>query len=197
MKFKIFTTEIYISFLFAAVIAFMLATDRTGLIIPIFLAVTVHELGHLCAMWLNGCAPKKINLVPATVQIVRSFSSKSSAEYIILLCGPSANLVLFLAFYINYLCYGNEDILILGLLNLIIALFNLLPVRGLDGGSLLMLFISKYKGRDYADRVLRIITGAIAFIILLFALTLIFIGKINISLFIIAVYLFICSIIKN
>ena len=62
LKFRLFGTEVYISFLFMAVITIMLATDRTGLILPSLFAIIMHEAGHLFAMWLLECAPKQHDL---------------------------------------------------------------------------------------------------------------------------------------
>ena len=105
MKFKFLGTEIYISFLFCAVICFMLALDRTGLIIPTLFAVLIHETGHLLAMWAADCQPRAIRLIPTSVQIVRSFSPKKYGEAGIAFCGPAANLVLFGVLLVNYLSF--------------------------------------------------------------------------------------------
>lgn len=196
VKFKLFGTEVYISFLFAAVIAFMLATDRTGLVIPTIFAVFIHEAGHLLAMWAADCAPRRIRLIPASVQIVRSFSAKPYAETAITVCGPVANLVVFFALYINYLVFGRQDILVFGMLNLIIGAFNLLPVSGLDGGTLLCLLLSKFLSSDKAQATVRIITVVFGFAALIVGLYLAFSGRLNLSVFIVALYLFVASIMK-
>jgi len=147
MRFKLLGTEIYISFLFAAVIVLMLSFDRTGLVVPTALAVMIHEFGHLLAMWAAGCAPKSIRLIPASVQIIRSFSVSSGAEIAILLSGPTANVSVFLALYLNTRFFGNENIYAFGVLNLIIALFNLLPVHPLDGSRILAYFLPAHCNR--------------------------------------------------
>lgn len=59
MKFKFLGIEIYVSFLFAAILVIMLATDRTGLLLPSLFAIFVHEAAHLFAMWIVDCTPKK------------------------------------------------------------------------------------------------------------------------------------------
>ena len=76
MRFSLFGTKIYISFFFCAVFTLMLAFDRTGLILPTFFAVVVHEIGHLFAMWALDCEPKQIKLIPSSVQVVSSFSKR-------------------------------------------------------------------------------------------------------------------------
>ena len=142
MRFKFFGTEIYISFLFCATGCFMLAVDRTGLIIPTLFAVFVHETGHMLAMWAADCQPKAIRLIPTSVQIVRGFSPKKYGELSITACGPAANLVIFFTLFVNYLIFKSEQSLVFSIINLVIAIFNLLPVSGLDGGTLLAIFIS-------------------------------------------------------
>ena len=141
MKFKLLGTEIYISFLFSALIAFMIATDRTGLCIPTLFAAFIHETGHLLALWACDCQPKAIRLIPASVQIVRGFSKKRHGEAAISLCGPMANLVVFLALFINYSITKSEESLRFGLLNMILCVFNLLPVPPLDGSRILAAFL--------------------------------------------------------
>jgi len=196
MKFKLFGTEIYISFLFAALITFMIATDRTGLIIPTFFAVVLHEMGHLFAMWVTECTPNSINLIPASIQIIRGFSKKKYGETVIALCGPIANFVIFLGTYINYLKTNNENIITFGLLNLIIGLFNLLPVWRLDGGTVLFNLLNRFFGVVKAERAVKVTTLITAISIFIVGIFAALKGFFNPSVFIIAIYLLISVIIK-
>lgn len=197
MKFKLLGTEIYISFLFSAVLAFMIATDRTGLCIPTLFAAFIHETGHLLALWACDCQPKAIRLIPASVQIVRGFSKKRYGEAAISLCGPLANAVVFLALFINYSITKSEISLQFGLLNLILAVFNMLPVSGLDGGTLLTLAIARFTDINRAEGIVRIITALFSALCFLTGVYLWVSGKANLSLFIVAVYLLCCSLMKR
>lgn len=196
MKFKLFGTEIYISFLFCAVITIMLATDKTGLIVPALFAIIMHEIGHLFAMWVLDCGPKSIKLIPASVQITSSFSKRYKNDIIVALCGPLVNYILFLTLYFNYLAFKNEATLYCALLNLLIGFFNSLPVSGLDGGTILYSVLSKRVNPNKAAVIVKIITFIIAFSIILAAVILTFKGKLNISLYIVGIYLILMSIIK-
>lgn len=196
MRFKLLGTEIYVSFLFAAVITAMLAFDRTGLVLPSLFAVFMHELGHLFAMWVLECAPKQIKLIPASVQIVNKMSVRIRNDIIIAVCGPLVNLILFGTLYFNYLAFHNETTLYYALLNLIIALFNLMPVTGLDGGTILFSLISRKWEVGRAMLVMRIVTGTVAAFILFLAVFLTLRGEINLSLYIIGLYLLIANLIK-
>lgn len=197
MKFKLLGTEIYISFLFAAVVTLMLATDRTGMILPTLFAVIMHEIGHLFAMWVLDCTPKRIKLIPASVQITSPFTKRYKNDVIIALCGPLVNLILFLTLYFNYLAFKNQLTLCYALLNLIIFSFNSLPVNGLDGGTLLKALLSKYYGPDKATVSVKIITIVVSASIITVAVVLAIKKSLNISLFVIGIYLFIMSLLNK
>lgn len=197
MKFKFLGTQIYISFLFCATLCFMIAIDRTGLIIPTLFAVFIHESGHLLAMWAADCQPKAVRLIPTSVQIIRGFSTKKYGEAAIALCGPAANLVLFGVLYANYNIFGSEISLNFAILNLVIAVFNLLPVSGLDGGTILTLFIARFTNVYKAESIVRIITVVFAVVAFLLGVYLASSGTVNISVFIVAIYLLVCGMIKK
>lgn len=197
MKFKFLGTQFYISFLFCATLCFMIAIDRTGLIIPTLFAVFIHESGHLLAMWAADCQPKAVRLIPTSVQIIRGFSTKKYGEAAIAFCGPAANLVLFGVLYANYNIFGSEISLNFAILNLVIAVFNLLPVSGLDGGTILTLFIARFTNVYKAESIVRIITVGFAVVAFLLGVYLASIGTVNISVFIVAIYLLVCGMIKK
>lgn len=196
MKFKLFDTEIYLSFLFLAVITVMLATDKTGYMLPTLFAISVHEAGHLFMMWLLECAPKKIKLIPASVQISMSMSKRYRNDVLVALSGPLVNLVIFFTLYFNYFAYKNETVLVFALLNLVIAIFNLLPVKGLDGGTVLFCFLCKNLDINKATLVMRLITLILASSVIVLAVILTLKQKVNISLYIMGIYLFIITLVK-
>ncbi len=196
MKFKLLNTEIYVSFLFVAVITLMLATDKTGLALPVILAVAMHESGHLFAMWLLESTPKSIRLIPASVQITRSINGKYKNDILIAVSGPFVNLVLFVTLYVNFLAFKNETVLYYSLINLIVGVFNLLPVTGLDGGTALFSLLAKKFDINRALLILRIITLILATAVTFLAVTLTIRGQLNVSVYIVAIYLFVSVIIK-
>ncbi len=196
MKFNLFGTKIYISFFFCAVFTVMLAFDRTGLILPTFFAVLAHEIGHLFAMWILDCEPKQIRLIPASIQVVSSFSKQYKNDIIIAIFGPLVNYVLFLTLYFNYLAFKNELVLYYGLLNLIIGVFNSLPVYGLDGGTVLYSILAKKGNSSRALLTVKLITVITAVIIIIAAIVFTIKGKFNLSFYIIGIYLFMVCLVK-
>lgn len=197
MRFKLFGTEIYISFLFMAVIILMLLFDKTGVVLPLLFAVSMHETGHLFMMYIRESAPKRIKLIPASVQITKSFTANYKNDILISFSGPFVNILLFAVFYFNYKCHLNTTTLYIALLNLIIGVFNLLPVKGLDGGSIFYCVLCKYTNVNKAELILNFISFLGGLALLLAAVVLTLNGKVNISLYIMGVYLLLTTIIKK
>ena len=197
MKFKLFGTEIYISFLFAAIITLMLATDRTGLMLPCLFAIIVHEMGHLFAMWVLDVAPKQVRLIPASVQIVTPITVNYKNDIKVALFGPIVNFILFFVLYFNYLAFKNEIVLYYSLINLLVGIFNSLPVLGLDGGKIIFSILAKKTNPDKAAITLKITTFILALSVIIVAVILTVKGKVNISLYIIGIYLITMSLIKK
>jgi Zn-dependent protease len=72
----------------------------------------------------------------------------------------------------------------------------MLPVTGLDGGTVLFSLLTRRKTPEKAALTMRIINLSLAALALFAAVYLCFHGKVNISLFITALYLIVISIIK-
>lgn len=196
MKFSFLGTKIYVSFFFMAAVTIMLATDRTGYMLPTLFAVVIHEAAHLFVMWVQDCAPLSVRLIPASVQINKRFSFSRKNDILIAAAGPVANIILCACLYFNYAAFGNMTVLYYSLLNLIIGCFNLLPLKGLDGGTILYNIICKFKGQEKAALIMRIITLILAAAVIFVAVTLTFRHKFNISIYIVGIYLFIMSLMK-
>lgn len=198
MRFKFFGTEIYISFLFCAVICFMLATDRTGYCLPTLFAALLHECGHLFLMWVFECQPKSIRLVPASISITGSFPRKKYGEFFVSLAGPLVNIFLFVSLYINYKITKSNVSLNFAAINLVIGLFNLLPVKGLDGGTLLFLTL-KSRTNDIlkCERIVKIVTFSVGTAVTALAIVLIVSGRLNLTALIVGIYILICGLLRE
>ncbi len=196
MKFKIFSTEINISFFFMAFLTLILIVDKTGFVLPVFLATALHEAGHLAAMCVFDCQPKKINLIPGSIQIVSAFKVKPQGELFILLSGPLANLLFAAVFFALYYFFNFVPFVSFSAVNLLIFAFNLLPVRGLDGGSILYLLLAKIAHNSKCEVILDIISLLCGVIAVFLGVSGILTGKINLSLAILGLYIIIGVIIK-
>lgn len=197
MKFKFLGTQIYISFFFMAAVTIMLATDRTGYMLPTLFAVMAHEAAHLFVMWVLDCAPKSVRLIPASIQINSKFSFQYKNDILIAAAGPAVNILLFLCLYFNFAAFGNMTVLYYAILNLIYGGFNLLPVRGLDGGTILYTLLCKFKDQNKASLIMKIVTLVLAVAVIFVAVTLTFRYRFNLSVYIIGIYLLVMGLMKS
>ncbi len=178
MKFKIGKTEIEISFLFTALLSVMVLFDGTGLIGYFLLAATVHEVAHLSVMCLLRSAPNKISLVPGGIFIIERSVNTLLEDSIILVSGPLANLICFFSFKGDF-----------SLLSLILFVYNILPIRGLDGGSLVYILINGLINSKIADIALNILTVLVSLMFCVGFIVLFLDGIQNYSLLIFSLYL--------
>jgi Zn-dependent protease len=98
--------------------------------------------------------------------------------------------------YFNFLRYENEFVGYFALVNLVIGFFNLLPVKGLDGGTALFSLLCKFCDINKATVMVRILSLFVATVVLITAVMLIVKGNPNLSLFIMGVYLVVMSVMK-
>lgn len=104
----------------------------------------IHETGHLAAMKTFGYRDLRMLFVPllGALALGRKEMVKQSERVIILLAGPVPGILLGLPL----LVFGAREPLVhsLGLIFVILNLFNLLPITPLDGGRLIeTLFFSR------------------------------------------------------
>lgn len=195
MSFKLFSTKVTVSFLFTAMVSVLLLCDRTGFAFPMLCSVVFHEAGHLAAMYVCGCAPTEVRLIPGSVQICMPTVTLKH-EVFILVCGPLINLILFSVLFINCYIFSNVWFLDFSVINLIYGAFNILPVKGVDGGSVLHIFLSRIFGLRKADTALNTITVITAILVLLSAVFLTVKGNANYSAYIMALYLILSVFLK-
>lgn len=106
-----------------------------------FLVVAVsalwHELGHLTAIKLCGERVRRVDIIPIGAVIVRSDGGGYKNDAAIALSGPIFSLLGAIISAVIYM--GSENVYaFFGLMiNAVFALFNLLPLKRLDGGCAL------------------------------------------------------------
>ncbi len=191
MTFKAFGINFKISYIFSFALVIFIATDKTGNIIPFLQGAFFHELGHLVCMKLLKAYPSEIILKLGTIQIVNNAITTNNETLLILLSGPVLNLLLFFIF-INF-----NSFKLFAVVNLALFLFNLLPIEGLDGGSILKLALRLKFTEKQAETLLFIITLFFSFLLVFAFVFLLIKGRTNYSIPILILYLILPYIIKK
>jgi len=185
---KIFGINIYVHWTFSLLIAWIIFTNiRAGLdalhigwmvlfILSLFVCVTLHELGHALAARRYGIKTKDITLYPiGGVARLERIPSNPKHELVVALAGPLVNIVimiLLLPFILNTsfetdpessLIIDHTNFLsMLGIINVWLALFNLIPAFPMDGGRVLRAVLSAGMGRVRATEIAAIVGKVLA-----------------------------------
>lgn len=150
--------------IFILIIIFIL-TKQIKIYAMIMLFAIIHEFGHLIAGILLGMKPEKFNIKLFGVSIDFSIRKNDynnkikKANYLeikkifIALAGPLTNilitifLIVFNSFNIN-----NNDRLLMIFSNIVLIIFNILPIYPLDGGRILKGVIYIFRGKYIAEK---------------------------------------------
>lgn len=168
-----------------------LITSQFEIYIIIMIFAIIHELGHLVAGLILGFKVKELKLTPIGVRLQFNVTNKEYNEKIkkgnklnikkaiIALAGPLTNLIIFITLILLKLLgfvFTNTYIYqIIIYSNILIAIFNMLPIYPMDGGRVInevlkIIFGYKkaYKITYILSKTLLIILTAIASISILY-----------------------------
>lgn len=183
---RAFGVRICFDFSFFAVIGLFLAFDSGGYGWLCFAACVCHELGHLAAMAVRGDKPREMIFSGGGICI----KQWGQPSFGVLAAGCGVNFLLFAVFF-AVLGRGNIFYTIFGGANLFVGIFNLLPVRGLDGHGLLEKALFRFLSFDAAQRAIgaaEIFFGAVWVAgAALFMLS----GTVNLTAILVMIYIFV------
>ena len=156
--------------------------DRQAVVPMAVAACALHELGHYGAIRFLGGNVKKVRLTAVGAEMMLGNSLGYWQEGAAALAGPAVNLLL-----AQLCCRWGGGTLFAGI-NLVLGCFNLLPVRGLDGGRALYCALALLAGPDAARHVTACLGAAVTGLLLSFSL-LTFGLKGNITLLLVTLWL--------
>ena len=162
-------------FLLLAVFFLLFGFKGLVLILGIFFFVTIHELSHSLVAAYFGIKVKRITLLPiGGVASMSEMPTKPYQELFISLAGPLSNIIIVVVFYYPlYLFLGKETLMYPFLvltgqaryagsfnvlahiywINLVLAVFNMIPAFPMDGGRVLRAMLSYRMGHKEATAV--------------------------------------------
>ena len=128
-------------------------TNQLELYVLIMIFAILHELGHLCAGILTGMRPEKLEIKPYGVAILfklfpKDYNTKIGSgnkleikKIFIALAGPITNLLLILILLNIPIEEKLKQLMIYS--NILLIIFNLIPIYPLDGGRIIKSIIHK------------------------------------------------------
>lgn len=197
MKFKLFGIYFSVSFPAVAFLSIALIADNKGTFIVCLISSFLHELGHLLALRITGAKIDSVRFNLGDVAIKADYSKLSSnAEIVVSLSGVLVNLLLSIVGFLFWQIFSTEFLLNVIISNLLIAAFNLLPVRFLDGGQVILLILQKFLDAFAAEKIVNILTVVFLIPIAIAGFVFVFNSSYNFSLLFVALYI-ICTLVSK
>jgi stage IV sporulation protein FB len=190
------TFLLFLAWIFAASYAVSgaaTAWDTLLFIVLLFLCVLLHEFGHIFTARYFGVSTPYVTLLPiGGVAQLERIPEEPWEEFLIAIAGPLVNVVItLLLVYVagatlqtaNAAAIGNTQVAMidrLAIVNLFLALFNLIPAFPMDGGRVLRALLASRMGyvraTEIAASIGQFVAFALGFIGLLYNPILIFIA---------------------
>lgn len=199
MIFRVGKLNIELSFPLVAIMTAVIIFDTTMSVVICFIAIIMHETGHLAALAFYGSFPKKIKLTLFDIAIVDSgkYTRNAKQELVVILAGVTVNFVFAIIFYFIFLCTNMIFFRNMAVSNATLGVFNILPVDSLDGGQALFIILT----RHFSIYKSMIILDIISFIVLIPVACMGFIvllqSKYNFTLLLTALYLITVILLKH
>lgn len=183
-------------------------TKQIELYATIMVLCVIHELGHVVMGLIMGLKIEKIEIMPLGLSVsfklnvddynrkIRKGNILQLKKIAIAVAGPLTNLIMLIIVLntnIDLKIVSNE---ILAYANILIMLFNLLPIYPLDGGRILKELIHIFEGSIKSKIYISKISKAIIILLTMIASIGIVYVK-NIAIFFIIIYLWIIVIKEN
>lgn len=156
------------------------------------LSALLHEFAHYVVASRMGYSMQKIRLMPFGAELFGDFDSfQNRDELKVAIAGPIMNfcicIVVLGLWWIKPVVYSFTDVFFST--NLVMGIFNLLPIFPLDGGRILLCLLSKNMERKKSAKIVKNITKTFAIcLFIVFILTLVY--KINLTFGIMAFMLY-------
>ncbi|QZY56611.1 M50 family metallopeptidase [Crassaminicella profunda] len=162
-----------------------------------FLVVLLHEGAHIFTAKLLGYRIEKVEIFPfgGVAAIEENLVMNPKHEILIAASGPVFN---FIMVFIGYNIFNRFYLTVDGFVffvhsNLIIGLFNLLPVIPLDGGRIVRAYLAYLIGFKQSTKTVVILSKVISIFLFIWGCYMIKFNKLNSYLLLLAIFLYIAA----
>lgn len=183
--------------IFLFILVFIL-THQIEIYAWIMLFAFIHEIGHMMAGIFLKLKPKSLSFMPFGISVnFETYEYKNLVEIkkiLIAIAGPLINLIICIITQFLHIDIKVKEIIEYS--NILIALFNLIPVYPLDGGRILKGIIRLKKEKIEADELINKISN-ILIVVLTIITSIIILYLKNIAILFVLIYLWIITISEN
>jgi len=182
--------------IFIFILVFII-TKQIEIYVILMLFALIHELGHIIVGILLGLKPKVLKIMPFGLTVIFEDSKLTEKNYrkiekkkiIVALAGPFINLIIMVIALLL-----NKELIAYS--NLLIMLFNLIPIYPLDGGRALKSIMRLKKEKREVDKLINKTSNILVIIMTAVSSVLIIYMK-NFVVIFIVIYLWYIVIIEN
>lgn len=169
----------------------LLAFNPPEYVGAMLMCALLHEAGHLVTMRIMGVQHGRITVTPLGADIKMTGMYGYGQDMLVYASGAMANFFGALCAYFIYLGSPSTLVMFIIISNLFYAFFNMLPIRGLDGGGFCEALLMKNCQPDTAWRICGVLSAFSMLALMALSLFLIFASGTNFSLLLIILYLFV------
>lgn len=183
-------TKVSLSAGFGVLLAALLFLDVQNIVLWALLACLLHELGHYAAIRaLRGhVASLRLSVVGAEMTPARARMFSYREELFIVIAGPLASLLAAGCSVLLARYSGAQALYLFCGINVLLGLFNLLPVMPLDGGRIARILVMQAVGEAAAEQTCAAVTLVCSVLLLFFGIYLLHQGG-NFTLILTALWL--------
>ena len=176
-----------------AIIIILILTKQIEIYAWLMLFALIHEIAHMITGIVLKLRPRMLKIEPFGIGIIfEGFKNTEKNKILIALAGPMTNILIALLF--SFIKTRAQTLIINS--NILLAIFNLIPIYPLDGGRILKAIIAINSKTGKEDDISNKISNILMIVLTAISSILILIYK-NIGLLLIIAYLWIIVIKEN
>jgi len=142
-------------------------------VLTIFISILIHELAHAYAAIKLGYEVSEVYIDifnGAAMMDINNINDRDSVR--IISVGPLSNVMLYLLSLISISIFGPNDFLQkMAIVNLLIFIFNILPIYPMDGGRLLRSYLTIFtKNKDKSITISAIVSLVLSILLLIYSI---------------------------